>query len=74
MNQDFVGRTLLITGASREIRRAIAVRLAQGGANVVIAAKSDEPHPKLSGTIHETAAAVKASWRRRSSGSAGWMP
>ena len=60
MNQDFVGRTVLITGASRGIGRAIAVRLAQGGANVVIAAKSDEPHPKLPGTIHETAAAVEA--------------
>ena len=60
MNQDFVGRTTLITGASRGIGRAIAVRLAQGGGNVVIAAKSDEPHPKLPGTIHETAAAVQA--------------
>ena len=60
MNQDFIGRTVLITGASRGIGRAIAVRLAREGANVVIAAKSDEPHPKLPGTIHETAAAVEA--------------
>ena len=60
MNQEFLDRTVLITGASRGIGRAIAVRLAQGGANVVIAAKSDEPHPKLPGTIHETAAAVEA--------------
>ena len=60
MNLNFTGRTVLITGASRGIGRAIAVRLAQGGANVVIAAKSDEPHPKLPGTIHETAAAVEA--------------
>ena len=60
MNQDFVGRTVLVTGASRGIGRAIAVRLAQGGANVVVAAKSDAPHPKLPGTIHETAAAVEA--------------
>ena len=60
MGQNFVGRTVLITGASRGIGRAIAVRLAQGGANVVIAAKSDAAHPKLPGTIHETAAAVEA--------------
>ena len=64
MNQDFVGRTVLITGASRGIGRAIAVRLAQGGANVVIAAKSDASHPKLPGTIHETAAAVEAAGGR----------
>lgn len=57
---DFAGRTIFITGASRGIGRAIAVRLAQGGANVVIGAKSDEAHPKLPGTIHETAAAVEA--------------
>ena len=60
MNPSFVGRTVLVTGASRGIGRAIAVRLAQGGANVVIAAKSDAAHPKLPGTIHETAAAVAA--------------
>ncbi len=60
MNPPFFGRTIFITGASRGIGRAIAVRLGRGGANVVIAAKSDEPHPKLPGTIHETAAAVEA--------------
>jgi citronellol/citronellal dehydrogenase len=58
--RDFSGRTIFITGASRGIGRAIAVRLGSGGANVVIAAKSDEAHPKLPGTIHETAAAVEA--------------
>ena len=57
---DFSGRTVFITGASRGIGRAISIRLGRGGANVVIAAKSDEPHPKLPGTIHETAAAVEA--------------
>ena len=60
MNQALTGRTVLVTGASRGIGKAIAVRLAREGANVVIAAKSDTPHPKLPGTIHETAAAVKA--------------
>ena len=57
---DFTGRTVFITGASRGIGRAIAESLGRGGANVVIAAKSDAPHPKLPGTIHETAAAVEA--------------
>ena len=52
-------RTVFITGASRGIGRAIAVRLARDGANVVIAAKSDRRHPKLPGTIHETARAVE---------------
>ena len=60
MSQPFSDRTVLITGASRGIGRAIALRLARDGANVVIAAKSDEPHPKLPGTIHETAAAVES--------------
>jgi citronellol/citronellal dehydrogenase len=49
------GRTLLITGASRGIGKAIALRAARDGANVVIAAKTVQPHPTLPGTI-ETAA------------------
>ena len=56
----FAGYTVFITGGSRGIGRAIAVRLGRGGANVIIAAKSDEPHPKLPGTIQETAAEVAA--------------
>jgi citronellol/citronellal dehydrogenase len=54
------GRTLFITGGSRGIGRAIAIRAAQDGANVVIAAKTATPHVKLEGTIHDTAAAVVA--------------
>lgn len=54
------GKTLFITGASRGIGRAIALRAARDGANVVIAAKTAEPHPKLPGTIHTTAAEVEA--------------
>lgn len=54
------GKTVFITGASRGIGQAIALRAAADGANVAIAAKSDHRHPKLPGTIHETAEAVEA--------------
>ena len=54
------GKTLFITGASRGIGLAIARRAAQDGANVVIAAKTTEPHPKLPGTIYTAAAEVEA--------------
>ena len=54
------GKTLFITGASRGIGLAIALRAARDGANVVIAAKSDVANPKLPGTIHSAAAAVAA--------------
>ncbi|MBE5316954.1 MAG: NAD(P)-dependent oxidoreductase [Xanthomonadales bacterium] len=53
-------RTLFITGASRGIGLAIALRAARDGANVVIAAKSSVPNPKLPGTIHSAAEAVIA--------------
>lgn len=49
------GKTLFITGASRGIGKAIALRAAQDGANIVIAAKTAEPHPKLEGTIYTAA-------------------
>src|SRR5262252_7655732 len=49
------GRTLFITGASRGIGLAIALRAARDGANIAIAAKTDKPHPKLSGTIFTAA-------------------
>ncbi len=49
------GKTLFITGGSRGIGLAIAVRAAHDGANVVIAAKTAEPHPKLAGTIYTAA-------------------
>lgn len=54
------GRTLFITGASRGIGLAIALRAAQDGANIVVAAKTDEPHPRLPGTIHTAAAEIEA--------------
>lgn len=53
------GKTLLVTGASRGIGEAIALRAAADGANVVIAAKTTEPHPKLPGTIFSVAEAVE---------------
>ena len=52
--------TLFITGASRGIGKAIAMRAARDGANVVIAAKTSEPHPKLPGTIYTAADEIKA--------------
>ena len=54
------GKTLFITGASRGIGLAIALRAARDGANIVIAAKSGVPNPKLPGTIHTAASAVEA--------------
>jgi citronellol/citronellal dehydrogenase len=57
---NLAGKTLFITGASRGIGLAIALRAARDGANVVIAAKSGVPNPKLPGTIHTAAAAVEA--------------
>lgn len=58
------GRTLFITGASRGIGLAIALRAARDGANVAVAAKTAEPHPKLTGTIHSAAAQIDAAGGR----------
>ena len=49
------GCTVFVTGASRGIGKAIALKAAQDGANIVIAAKTAEPHPKLPGTIYTAA-------------------
>jgi citronellol/citronellal dehydrogenase len=53
------GKTLFVTGASRGIGLAIALRAAADGANVAIAAKTDRPHPKLPGTIHTAAREIE---------------
>jgi citronellol/citronellal dehydrogenase len=53
------GKTLFITGGSRGIGLAIALKAAADGANIAIAAKTVEPHPKLEGTIHTAAAEVE---------------
>lgn len=52
-------KTVVITGASRGVGRAIALRAAGGGANVVILAKTGEPHPKLFGTIYTVAKEIE---------------
>jgi citronellol/citronellal dehydrogenase len=53
------GKTLFITGASRGIGKAIALRAARDGANIAIAAKTAEPHPKLPGTIYTAAEEIE---------------
>ena len=60
MNKTLEGQTILVTGSSRGIGRAIALAAAARGANIVIAAKTADPHPKLLGTIHTVAAEVEA--------------
>src|SRR3712207_2635241 len=54
------GKTLFITGASRGIGLAIGLRAAREGANIAIAAKTAEPHPKLPGTVYTAAEAVES--------------
>ncbi|MFM7074728.1 MAG: SDR family oxidoreductase [Planctomycetaceae bacterium] len=58
------GTTLLVTGSSRGIGLAIALAAARAGAAVAIVAKTESPHPKLPGTIHDAAAAVEAAGGR----------
>lgn len=58
------GRTLFITGASRGIGLAIALRAARDGANIAIAAKTESPHPKLAGTIYTAAEQIEAAGGR----------
>src|SRR5215468_1149446 len=54
------GKTLFVSGASRGIGKAIALRAAQDGANIAVAAKTAEPHPKLPGTIYTAAEEIEA--------------
>ena len=55
----FKNKTIFITGASRGIGKAIGMRLAQEGANIIVTGKSSEPHPKLEGTIHTSVLEMK---------------
>jgi citronellol/citronellal dehydrogenase len=59
MALSLAGKTLFITGASRGIGLAIALRAARDGANVAIAAKTEKPHPKLAGTIYTAAEEIE---------------
>ena len=55
MNRKLAGKVIYISGASRGIGKAIALKAAKDGARVVVAAKTAEPHPKLQGTIYTAA-------------------
>lgn len=55
IGRHLAGKTVFISGASRGIGKAIALRCARDGANIIIAAKTSEPHPKLPGTIYTAA-------------------
>ncbi len=54
------GKTIIMSGGSRGIGKAIALKLAAQGANVAIAAKTTEPHPKLEGTIYSAVEEINA--------------
>ena len=64
LHPNLSGRVAVVTGASRGIGKALAIRLAQEGADVVVAAKSEQSTEKLPGSIHETADAIRALGRR----------
>ncbi|WP_448655532.1 SDR family oxidoreductase [Microbacterium lacticum] len=58
--QTLAGKTILMSGGSRGIGLAIALRAARDGANIALLAKTDTPHPKLEGTVHSAAEQIRA--------------
>lgn len=58
--RSLAGRTIIMSGGSRGIGLAIALRAAQDGANVALLAKTAEPHPKLEGTVYTAAEQIEA--------------
>jgi citronellol/citronellal dehydrogenase len=58
--QPLAGKTILMSGGSRGIGLAIALRAARDGANIALLAKTDTPHPKLEGTVHSAAEQIRA--------------
>jgi citronellol/citronellal dehydrogenase len=64
MDMRLEGQVAIVTGSSRGVGKAVALALAREGCDVVVAAKTSEPHKRLPGTIHETAEAVRALGRR----------
>ncbi|MFQ6329979.1 SDR family oxidoreductase [Nocardia sp. CWNU-33] len=63
-SKSLAGKTMVVTGGSRGIGRAIALRAAADGANITLLARTDQPHPKLPGTIHTAAAEIEAAGGR----------
>ena len=59
-----VGKTLFITGASRGIGKAIALKAARDGANISVVAKTKEPHPKLPGTVYTSVEDIESAGGR----------
>ena len=69
-DKPLAGKTILMSGGSRGIGLAIALRAARDGANIALLAKTDTPHPKLEGTVHSAAEQIRAAGGRRCRSSA----